>query len=218
MTDPHAPPPDLEDLFRQAREDVGEPERLARVATKLPIHPSLSPWFKVAGIGSLIATLGLVGSTLRPPTPSTVASPVVTSAPVEAKSVKEDPITEESGGPPAASAEPPAPSAAPPPVVSVRPPPPIPRTAESDPVEEHALLAEARRTLGSSPAAALDLVQRHQQRFPRGELGLEREFLRIQALSRLGRSSEARAAGERFLRSFPRSAYAAEIERLIHPK
>ncbi|MCU0658928.1 MAG: hypothetical protein MUF64_27840 [Polyangiaceae bacterium] len=215
MTDPL--PPDLEDLFRRARLDAGEPERLARVAARLPLRPSIPPWQKIAGGGALIAALGLLGSKLRPSAPPTPAPamdvPVRGSAPaaVPASAVPAP------SGPPVppetfASAEPlPRQDAAgaAPRASRVGAPPP------EDPVAEHALLAEARRSLGSSPAKALELVQQHQRRFPRGELGLEREFLRIQALLRLGRGGEARAAGERFLRSFPRSTYAAEVERLI---
>lgn len=214
MTDPL--PPDLEDLFRRARLDAGEPERLARVAARLPRHSSIPPWLKIAGSGALLAALGLLGAKLRPsapPAPSPAPSAPGQGSEPAAVLASATPAPEPSGPPvpPEASAEPlprqDASVAAPRASRAGAP-------APEDPVAEHALLAEARRSLSSSPAKALDLVLQHQRRFPRGELGLEREFLRIQALVRLGRGGEARAAGERFLRAFPRSAYAAEVERL----
>lgn len=221
MTDPHAPPPDLEDLFRRARLDVGEPERLARVAAKLPGRPGF-PWLKLAGGGALVAALGLAGASLsRPrdlPAPSSLP-PMPSETLPQASALAPPESSPEPSSAPAISGSSgyqtsPAPSSSPP-ASSSRPPRQAASATGGDIMEEHALLAEARRALGSSPASALALVQQHQQRFPRGQLGVEREFLRIQALHRLGRSAEARAAGERFLRSFPRSPYAAEVERLL---
>jgi hypothetical protein len=84
-------------------------------------------------------------------------------------------------------------------------------------VEEHDLLARARRALDANPAETLALVQEHQRRFPRGILASEREFLRISALVRLGRISEARDARDRFVAGWPTSAYRAEVDRLVGP-
>jgi hypothetical protein len=60
-------------------------------------------------------------------------------------------------------------------------------------------------------------VADHQRRFPDGPLSSERELLRILALTRLGRTSEARAARDAFLTRWPTSAYRNEIIRLLGP-
>lgn len=55
------------------------------------------------------------------------------------------------------------------------------------------------------PGRALELLAEQAARFPRGELGQEREAARILALCQLGRLAEAGAARARFVRAHPRS-------------
>jgi hypothetical protein len=71
---------------------------------------------------------------------------------------------------------------------------------------ERALLDRARRDLlTGDPAAALDGVEKHATRFPRGVLREERDALRVEALVGAGRYDQARSAGERFAVAFPDS-------------
>ncbi|MEO5725804.1 MAG: hypothetical protein ABI134_21245 [Byssovorax sp.] len=77
------------------------------------------------------------------------------------------------------------------------------------------LLHRALDALGSAPARALDLVNRHAARFPGSALGQEREVLAIDALVRLGRSSEARARAAAFAARFPASAHLHRLEALV---
>ncbi|MFS8067156.1 MAG: hypothetical protein ACMG6S_12365 [Byssovorax sp.] len=77
------------------------------------------------------------------------------------------------------------------------------------------LLHRALDALGSAPSRALDLVSRHAARFPGSALGQEREVLAIDALDRLGRSSEARARAAAFAARFPSSAHLHRLEALV---
>jgi Tfp pilus assembly protein PilF len=78
--------------------------------------------------------------------------------------------------------------------------------------EEELLLERARRESVSSPAAALELLQQHEQKFPRGQLGAERMFLRVDVLKRLGNSAAAQRQAEVLIRQYPRSVYAAQLK------
>jgi hypothetical protein len=218
-------PPDLDDLFGEARRDVHESERLARVAARLgpaldaPAPPRWSWKIKASLGGSLVLGALVAALPISRRLQGDPAWSVASAAPLAASFAAAPSAPE-----PAVSAADPAPPASAPTVSAPAPPsttpgsPPIGPAARNtgDPlVEEHALLAEARRALGSSPSQALALVQQHQRRFPGGMLATEREFLRITALSRLGRGAEARAAADRFLASHRGSPYGAEIERMV---
>lgn len=78
-------------------------------------------------------------------------------------------------------------------------------------LEEAQSLERVRARLGGDPAGALAALADHQRRFPRGQLGAEREYLTIDALSRLGRRDEARARARAFLARYPSSPYAVKL-------
>lgn len=59
---------------------------------------------------------------------------------------------------------------------------------------------------------ALALIDQHKRRFPRSELRLEREGLRVLTLCELGRTNEARALAHKLLDKAPRSPLRATIE------
>jgi hypothetical protein len=227
MNEPLPPlPPDLDDLFARARDDRGGPERLARVASRLEPHltpprpPAPWPRWGRTGtalvVGASLVALGLghvlTSSTRAPGSP--VPGAAVVSAPVPPASGEPASVPAASGdGEPAPSGDSPPTSARPPAVAATVQAPAAPPS--SDIVEEHHLLAEARRSLASSPARTLDLLGQHQRRFPRGVLVVEREFLRVSALFQLGRGAEGRAAAESFVKRFPGSPYRAEVERRL---
>jgi hypothetical protein len=125
-----------------------------------------------------------------------------------------------------------APSAPPvvsPPVASTLPAPAVPSASTSPPSRdgvhappvasasslsaERGILDGARGALGSGDAArALALADEHVRRFPRPQLGEEREAIAIQALAALGRNDEARARAERFRIAAPHSLFLPAIE------
>lgn len=78
--------------------------------------------------------------------------------------------------------------------------------------EESAIIGRARATLASNPSATLLAVDEHTRRFPRGELGSEREYLRISALRRLGRVDEAKTHAKSYLAKYPSSPQAPAVK------
>jgi hypothetical protein len=82
---------------------------------------------------------------------------------------------------------------------------------------EGALLLRARQELSSDPSDALALTQEHARRFPSGTLVQEREVLAIEALARLGRSSDARHRLDAFRARFPQSQHIARLAALVGP-
>jgi hypothetical protein len=104
-------------------------------------------------------------------------------------------------------------SAGPAPVSAV---PLLPAPARSAGLAEESLLLErARSSLASAPAQSLALVQDHARRFPRGQLASERSLVELDALRRLGRTTEARALGQRLLAAGGDDLYRARIEGLL---
>lgn len=239
---PVVPSADLEQMFARARRDLDDPSRLDAIASRL--GPELSgssspsptaggdgasrgPWLaRIAGLGVVTGAaaimLYVMGAGSAPgPAPRAAGSPRA----AESKAWSEPPSTPPPALPatPAASDSELAPDVAPRHAPLLRAPS-RPRPAPSSTqdrsdavVEEHALLARARRALDSDPAEALARVDEHARRFPGGELASEREFLRVAALSRLGRAGDARAARDAFVARWPSSAYRREVERLTAP-
>jgi TolA-binding protein len=79
--------------------------------------------------------------------------------------------------------------------------------------EERALLEAARRAIKAGDVAdAFRGLDEHARRFPGGQLGEEREALRVQALVRAGDRSEARRRAEAFRARFPDSAFNPAID------
>jgi hypothetical protein len=81
--------------------------------------------------------------------------------------------------------------------------------------EEEALLEGARRELTRSPRESLKLLQKHQQRFPNGELTAERLFLGTDAAVRLGDAATAHQMADALVLRFPNSAYARRAPALL---
>jgi hypothetical protein len=86
-------------------------------------------------------------------------------------------------------------------------PPTLPPLAE-----EARLLRQAQQALRDGQAgAALAALSEHQQRFPRGQLSLERSAARIQALCGLGRKQQAEREAKAFLQQHAGSGLAAQV-------
>jgi hypothetical protein len=81
--------------------------------------------------------------------------------------------------------------------------------------QEIELLEEARRKLAPDPAQARRLLLEHEQRFGGGQLRIEREFLLIDALVRLGRRNEAEARARQLERQAPASLYGQRLEQIL---
>ena len=82
--------------------------------------------------------------------------------------------------------------------------------------EESAAVVAIRKTLlAGEPAEALRMLDRASAHFSDGILGQEREALAVRALVESGQKDAARRRGEAFLRVFPRSPHAAELQALL---
>jgi outer membrane protein assembly factor BamD (BamD/ComL family) len=78
---------------------------------------------------------------------------------------------------------------------------------------ERAVLELARTSLtrGRS-SAAIDALERHAHRFPRGRLAPERESMWVQALVSAGRYDSAREHAARFRRAYPGSMFQSVVD------
>jgi hypothetical protein len=166
-----------------------------------------------AKLGAALVALGLVGGGawyLRASDRSAPGAPSAREAPRPAASSAAPPAVAAPAVESPASAEAPAvPGPAP-----QRPPGSIERLA--DRAGEAALVHAADAALRRGDAGgALTLAGEHARRFPAGAHAEERERIAIEALVRLGRSGQARAAAERFLARHPASIYRARIEELV---
>lgn len=88
--------------------------------------------------------------------------------------------------------------------------------AAQDVSKELALLDRARKALGTGDAsAALAALAKHDRRFPHGELGLEAELLRVEALEASGDNAAAAHRARAFLAAHPHSPYTARVKTLL---
>ncbi|MCB9524675.1 MAG: hypothetical protein H6702_15060 [Myxococcales bacterium] len=149
------------------------------------------------------------------PAPQTVPAPTVPAV---------DPLV--APEPPAPPIQPEPPRAEPPVRPARRPPPrrvapPVPRTPRTDPdlAAERALLAQVAVALGAGDSAvALTGLRDHARRFPKGRLTEERAVFQVRALQLAGRTAEARAAAERFLRRYPKSMHRPTVQAALTEK
>jgi hypothetical protein len=76
-------------------------------------------------------------------------------------------------------------------------------------------LESAQRLLREQPAQALTLMQEHARTYPASWLAEERDALIVRALLALHRTTQARAALERFAARYPESPQLRQLERLL---
>jgi hypothetical protein len=177
-----------------------------------------------------IGTLGAVGTAIvvtrqTPSAPPTGPSPTATAslAPARASTapalgsappVSSEVDEREPSPPPSFAAPPPRASApsAPRGIASHAPAEPLPVAAHDALAEETRLLRQAdAATRGGDGRRALELLDEHARRFPRGVLAEERGAERVLALCAAGRIGEARAAATRFLADRPQSPLAGRV-------
>ncbi len=217
-------PESLSKLLAEAKSDLPSSERLARVAAGLPLSvppnapppaPPVDPTpaSSLFGLGAaktaaVVVAAAAIGAgawwLTRAPESTPLASPpgvVTESAPVAI----EDP-PEQAPAPPRV-VEPPSSAPAPSEKPAAKPAPAGP--------SEAALLRQAQAQLKSDPARALNLTREHRRRFPSGALAQEREVIAIEALSRLGRKSEAGVRADDFQKSYPGSAHKKKVQSAV---
>ena len=93
-----------------------------------------------------------------------------------------------------------------------------PEAAQNELEQEIALLEKARRKLALEPHGALSMLREHERLFPSGQLRIEREFLSIDALVRLGRRGEAESRAKALELQAPQSLYGERLNRILGAK
>jgi hypothetical protein len=213
---------DYAGLVEALRKDAPPPETTARVLAMIrgggphgggAMRPSrVWLWIAAASISVGAVTFGIMsGHPQRvnaPPGPTIVpteiesieASDASTSTPVFASedTDESEPQTIDSPHPPSAHSR-----------QARRDPPP--------PSEEE-LIAEARQKIRNDPEAATRTLARHARLYRDGVLAPEREALRTEIIIRHRARSEGESALDRFVASYPGSAHAERLHRLLDEK
>jgi hypothetical protein len=215
-------------LLRVARPpavlDEAARARSARRVASLGLMPAVAAaaslsWAQIAlgaalGMLGTWATMGAAQLLLaREPLSVAVVQPANSARPTTAGSVEAPPSL-----PPAVAASVPLTPLA---------PHPSPRSAAAQPSafqpenqldREIALLELARAKLATSPHLSLSALRDHELRFPAGQLRIEREFLIVDALVRLGRRPEAEARAQALERQAPKSLYGERLDHILGTK
>ncbi|HEX3852896.1 MAG TPA: hypothetical protein VHW01_18160 [Polyangiaceae bacterium] len=223
--DKHQPlSPSVEALLDSVRSVDPAPEELrtralarARATASLTaLAPRVKPSF--GGLGLKLAAAFIVAATLvsaaafqlraaHKPAP---AAPAASALPHEAPSA----VAPEAA--PVAETVTPDPSATADDSASPQPVPIAPaHTAHERYALELKVLQPARAAVARGDfSAALSSIAEHRRRFPDGQLSEEREALRVQALSGLGRTEEATRAASAFRKRFPGSVLISRMQAL----
>ena len=212
---------------RLVDDDAADPELARLLRAARPPHPLEAATFErsrrhVVALGSVPAALGVLvwvkhaalGAVLGVVVTAAVSAPrfLVTRdsvAPAPSASVrKQAPTPSRRPRPvgPVATAEP---SAAP--VAVIAPAPAV----DAGLSRELLLLESARAEIERHPRSSLALLSQHEREFPRGALAVEREFLTVSTLVRLGRLREADARAAALRARAPGSLYEQRLDALL---
>jgi hypothetical protein len=219
--------PEVLELLREARPPIPldtatRARSRQRVAAlhALPAAAGIVLWFKSVALGAVLggtATAAILipkwrtDSVVQTPAPQPI-TPARASQPRQRKATppQEAPPTPEASSRTPASQLPavnPTYSG----VASQLPGP----SAPNELAREIQLLERARQLLAVNPMLALDTLDEHRREFGSGTLVLEREFLMIETLWRLGRLEEARARATRLRQRAPGSLYERRLSQLL---
>jgi hypothetical protein len=222
LLDDSSADPDLSRLVRAARppsplEAAAFERSRKRVAVlgSIPAGLGVLVWIKHAALGAVLgatvvaavsAPRWLAGRNGTAPTSEVPRAKVISprtnqKALVAPPEIRQPPVIEQSVAPDPARA---------PSVVSAPA-----SAADGELSREIGLLESARSELERRPGSALSLLSQHEREFPRGALSLEREFLVVSALVRLGRRGEAEARAAALRARSPGSLYEQRLEALL---
>jgi hypothetical protein len=163
-------------------------------------------------IVAIAVTVGAIGGGAAVIAHERSSAPVASIATRSAPAVPTMRAIEQHPDPAPPTVDPPATPAAPRRAPVVRSAQPIPAPE----IDQSALLARALAALDrGKPAAALELVERDAADHRAGALVEEREAIRVDALRRLGRTSDASAAARAFLAQFPHSLHRGMVSRAL---
>ncbi len=216
-------PPEVLELLRGARGSVGMPEAVrqrsrTRVAglVALPAAAGAMTWMGHAALGAVL------GATVT----AAITVPRVVATYREAQTLAAARASRTPAKHATSTPRPPVPTT---PMVDTRSPviEPAPQRADDAPLtpkaelpsselaREAALLERAQALVAKNPTAALRELRVHGAEFPHGALELERDFLTVDALVRLGRRTEAESLADTIRTRAPGSLYNRRLEHLL---
>jgi len=171
-------------------------------AVVLRSHSSPAPVVERAPVRVALATAPTTAAAIEAPPPPPIAPAAPLPPPVAPAAPLPEPRRTTARVVGSSTATP-----APPPSPPSQPSPTVPSLAHELSLVDAAQQAVRRR----DHARALLALYEYEAAFPSGALQDEARALRVAALAQAGRLSEARAAGERFLRTHPRSPLTARV-------
>jgi hypothetical protein len=189
------------------------------VMTAVPVAASLMFWIKSVALGAVLGSAVTVAivvpkwQQLLRPNLASHAVPSVSGSKASPRNVASPALIAPDESPLVPQA---APSNAG--MAATNAPKSVPTTPanSADPLgREIQLLERARRLIAVDPSRALDTLHEHQREFGNGTLVLERQFLEVEALLRLGRRSEARAQAAVLKQNAPGSLYERRLSQLL---
>jgi hypothetical protein len=210
---------ELSRLFRTGRPPAPIPRAAfqrsqgrVRALLAAPLGLGVLAWVQHAALGAALgATVAVVAAYPRlrarfdpaPTPPATVSAP--RAAPP---------------APPTRTLPAPVPSAIPAPTASVKSVPvaTFPSSPENPLLRETALLERARSQQDRAPLTSLHWLAEHEREFPNGTLALEREFLTVVTLLRVGRREVAETRARALRARAPGSLYEQRLDRLVAPE
>jgi hypothetical protein len=217
LLDEQGAPQSLRSALRAGRDDLPSEETLKKVAAGLAVTPLLGAGAaKAAGLLGKGVSLKLASAVVVAAVAGGGAAVVIRSRAVTAPPEPPTPVVRVHRVPanPPPEAVPEVEAAPQPPPVRVHraapPPPPAP-----PPLNEVELMRQAQEMLADDPRAALSLAEKHRHVFPEGTFAQEREVIAVDALVRLGRTTEAAERARRFEESFPGSAHLPRVHALV---
>lgn len=217
-----ARPPAALDSATRARS-----RRRLAAATALPVAVGVSFWLKSVALGAVLGSAVTVAIVVPDwgeapqnqsgvPGASTITHGIrrTSNAPASSPAVSAvavSPLEDDAGSPSAMR----APSATSGGASALKTTPAAPAAFNDDLGREIQLLERARQLLTVDPGRALATLNEHEREFGRGTLGLERQFLEIEALLRLGERDVATQRAATLRARAPGSLYERRLKQLL---
>jgi len=212
-----ARPPSALDAATRARS-----RRRVAALTVLPVAAGVTFWFKSVALGAILGSAVTVAIVVPHWSDKSQSSPAraavktapehkSTSAAPAAPSVTETFVERQNPTPPKESSSRPSTTT----VTMGKAVPAASASFNDDLSREIQLLERARQLLPVDPNRALSTLHEHQKEFGNGTLVLERQFLEIEALVRLGQRDAARARAAALRARAPGSLYERRLAQLL---
>jgi len=213
-----ARPPRPLDAITRARS-----RRRLGAMTAIPAAAGVIFWIKSVALGAVLgsvvtATVVAVKWPERRAAPETTTARTAKAPPRAQTRVREAPTVEPEPESSAVPSAVPSVSTAPSVASASRAREPVLDPATENLEREIQLLERARQLMKPNPSLALSTLDQHRREFGSGTLVLERQFLEVDALLRLGRRDQAIARAADLRARAPNSLYERRLSKLLDPE